>query len=257
MRVGGDFMHARLLLPGTFAIFLPWSFSHRPRATVTFGVLALSWLAWLIAGFTLLSPRPDHGGIADERAFYTKRAKRENPITLDDYAAYQVVTYGRMLREHSTPGKSPPILLDVIQQQRARLRPGLPWQIVAPHFDVGMYSFAAGPDCYIVDRRGLADPLASRLALETRARPGHEKVLPQSWIWARFADPATLTDPAPQQAARALSCAPLVSLFTAISAPLTFDRALANVRESIALTRLRFSADPARALQTLCARDVE
>lgn len=96
VRVGGDFMHGRMLLPGLFAFLLPAAVLLRPLARtgrMAFVVrtslvgAALGWC--LVCGLTFRLPYtgvegPD--GIADERGYYVNAARNTNPVTASDFA---------------------------------------------------------------------------------------------------------------------------------------------------------------------------
>ncbi len=142
LRVGGDFMHGRLLLPALFALAaaapgVEFGWARATKATLgpdpapalpeaTAGhppaggsgtavrraaqwALGLGVVVW--AGVSCTSLRLERGrvirdGIADERAFYTAEAGREHPITLDDFAATASVITGRALRAEAAAGAS-------------------------------------------------------------------------------------------------------------------------------------------------------
>ena len=53
-------------------------------------------------------------------------------------------------------------------------------------------------------------------------------------------------------ARKALSCDPLHAYLSAITAPLTFSRAMADIGDSLGFTTMHFSADPAVAVVQLC-----
>ena len=122
--------------------------------------------------------------------------------------------------------------------------------------NIGLLGFAAGPDVFVADLYGLADPIASRLRLEERIRAGHEKTLPWTWMVARFADPAhwpaDVDTSAAIEAERALGCDGLARVLRDVTRPLTFGNVLSNVRDSFANTRLRFEPQPAAAASELC-----
>jgi hypothetical protein len=142
-----------------------------------------------------------------------------------------------MLDDGATPG--PPL------DKRVRA------DVVAGSANVGLTGFAAGPGVHLVDRLGLGDPLAARLGLASRGRPGHERLLGQEWLLARFAAPAA-DDPLPVRQARvALGCGPLRALFQAIESPLSADRFVQNLAVAWSLDQLSIPADPAEAT-TLC-----
>jgi arabinofuranosyltransferase len=126
-------------------------------------------------------------------------------------------------------------------------------QLMAPRWNVGVTGYLAGLTVALVDKNGLSDPIASRLRLETRGRPGHEKSLPNAWVIARFASSTTTDlDRAVVAARAALACGDLAELRSAVEAPLTLERFLKNVRQAWRLYRLRIPADPVAAQRELC-----
>jgi arabinofuranosyltransferase len=138
-----------------------------------------------------------------------------------------------------------------------RLAPAVPGpvRLVAGLSHVGVLGYVAGADVHIVDRLGLADPIASRLVLSQRGRPGHEKTLPDAWIVARFGNLGIVADAfrAGPAAAAALGCGDLAHLLRAVEDPLTVSRFLENMREAWTFHRLRIPADPTAARDQLCA----
>src|SRR5436309_1474371 len=98
-RVGGDFMHGRLLLPSLFGLLLP-------VATVLVPIPALrGWRGATLAGLALwaavcaLSLRvpyagagvPGPWGIADERGFYTHHMGMEHPTRIAHYLRHPFI----------------------------------------------------------------------------------------------------------------------------------------------------------------------
>jgi arabinofuranosyltransferase len=128
-------------------------------------------------------------------------------------------------------------------------------RLVVPVSNIGILGYIAGSDVHVVDRMGLADPIAARLVLAARDRPGHEKLLPWEWVVARFADPDEGRGrfPGTPAALRALQCGELASLVRAVYGPLTPSRFAANIRDAWALSRLRIPADPVEAGKRFCS----
>jgi arabinofuranosyltransferase len=265
IRVGGDFMHGRFFLPSLFGAILPLAMVALPVPRLAGwrglarGALALGVLGWALAcGLWMRWP---HGpeinpvGIADERLYYVSRTRRSNPITIADYLDmdHDWVRQGLLLRER---GQDRPRVLLVGRREfplAATVHPDV--ALVSAVGNPGGQGYAAGLDVHLVDRLGLGDPIAARLRLEKRTRPGHEKELPGAWAIARFSHPAEAGADSPEVVAarEALACAPLAELLRAVEEPLTVSRFLRNVRLSWPLTRLRIAADPFRARRNLCA----
>jgi len=279
VRAGGDFMHARMLLPGLFGLLAPVA-AVVPRRRAEYAAAALV-LAWCLVCAVLLRPDywnsgdySDVGVLAHERGFYAALAGTPNPVTLEDYRAFVWPAQGRALRERARRREavlsfkaSNPEGPAVPPDSPAVRRNGIGVFVGATQ--VGLTGYAAGPEVWVVDRLGLGDPVGSRVRLEVRGRPGHEKVLPLPWIFARFgADPALAPAPVDPQAVAAagsvLTCVrrpgrgeaageiALRDLIAAVSEPLTPSRFLINVRSAPKLTALRFSGDPVRAARESC-----
>jgi hypothetical protein len=134
----------------------------------------------------------------------------------------------------------------------------VPARGVAARPSVGIIGYATGSQISIFDQLGLANPLASRVRIRHRGRPGHEKSLGYAWAVARYAQPdAPLSPDAPpaQQVAdarAALACPTLRHLEQAVNRPLTPGRFLDNLWHAWGYTRLRFDASPATARRELC-----
>ena len=260
-RVGGDFMHGRLLLPALFAVMMPVAVVD--ARSWWRGALLVGVLPWaVLCGTDLRVPyvvSPD--GIADERAFYSISARERNPVQVDSYAPMVLHADGQEAKRlASTPGASLGWRTDRVLPVYTSmpLRDGLPASDAFVASNLGITGVLAGPSVHIVDPSGLADPFASRVLVPTRGRPGHEKGLPLAWVIARFGDPAA---PPPEgvsaqdvdAARRALRCGALHDLEVATTAPLTPGRFVRNIRLAIQLRHFRFSSDPSAAVARFCA----
>ncbi len=252
--VGGDFMHARLLLPDLFTMLLPVAVigvDTAPRFIAAGAVVV--WA--LVCAFALRVPYDRVGphGIADERAYYVAIAHRPHPITLSDYRQYPGAALALIEQAQITRGD---LMLQKLEE--IPLRAGLPADTVVVGYSIGIFGYIFGTDVHVVDFYGLADPIAGRLELARRGRPGHEKVLPEAWVVARFADPAArlppdAPDPAAVAAARAaLSCDGVQRLLAAVTDPMTPGRFVRNAFEAFRLHRFRIPPDPVVARARLC-----
>jgi arabinofuranosyltransferase len=139
------------------------------------------------------------------------------------------------------------------------LRPDVPFHSGYVAGNLGITGIVAGTQVHIVDPSGLADPIAARLRLRVRGRPGHEKQLNLAWIVARFADPRVsipegTSAPAVETARRALSCGRLPEVEAAATRRLTIARFLHNIGVSWRLRSFRLDPDPAVATAQLCGR---
>jgi arabinofuranosyltransferase len=286
VRLGGDYMHARMLLPGLFAVLMPVAVvaAKRRWATALLAAVIVPWA--VVCALTLRAPAepakpPTDLQVNDQRRRYAEVWGYRDPVTLGDYAAVATMRPGLQVRQGRelaalAESKKAVVLSYTSDRNRfgERSRHPLPLEGVVPRPDsgsavvartgsIGRIGFAAGLGVHIVDRNGLADPLAARLRLPPRRppRPGHEKNLPEEWALARFAVPTTekgrrmlANDPDVQAARRALACAPLRELSAATTAPMSAGRFLANGAYALREPSLRFAPEPPVAARELCER---
>lgn len=265
VRLGGDFMHGRFLLPATFAFIAPAAAIgidlRSSAASVGRGVTTILVVAWAVVCATSLrvpyDGRIGPEGITDERGYYAAIAGDVHPVTLDDYGGTWYAAFGRRVADRldgdrvllvSSPGR--------FDARELALGADVEADVVVVAENVGILGYAANPQVRLVDALGLGDPIAARLDLADRGRPGHEKRLSLEWVVARFVDPGSSAvpgDPEKVEAARrALRCRPLVELQKAVSDPLTPGRFLRNIAASSRLTMLRIPPDPVEAAARLC-----
>jgi arabinofuranosyltransferase len=274
-RVGGDFMHARMLLPTTFVILLPVSvMAVRGRQWYLVAVIA-SWAfvcgLWLRPPYsvalatgaraaTAAVPYDRSTGIDDERLFWVRTAGTAHPVTLDDYRSHDVFARdGTRVAQWVATGRRG-LLLDPRYSERSlvRLRRGVKARIIVSSGALGLFSYAAGDQVEVVDEYGLASPLAAHQRLVARGRPGHEKALSNAWLLAEYADPRAAVAPkvAPREVAaarRALACAPLRTLISDETRRLTPATAVDDLGVAWSASSFRFAPDPVAAAQQTCS----
>ena len=276
VRGGGDFMHARLLLPSLFAVVAP-------AATVAIRgrtVLVLGLLPWAtLSLFAFEPPRftPDQlSTVNDHRSALHTMLGARNLVTNEDFGfAPGGVNYFEFDEDHRLYYGQTPLEID---GRPVPLAPGAPDRVLLA-YGVGAISYFAGPDTYVLDMLGLGDTLSARLELDERGTlPGHEKALPTAWVWARYIDPSVDPDPtlfgppviladvsptldprhegelaAEINAAHAvLECADVMDLTESAKAPLGLRRVLDNLSHSIRSFTLRIPPRPTDAQRTVC-----
>jgi arabinofuranosyltransferase len=275
IRVGGDFMHGRLLLPSLFSLLLPVSvvYCTRSRGRIVWMVAIAIWA--LVCAMELRVPYEGaiaRTGIADERGYYTRMAKVRNPITADDYANMPFARQGHALRqvaERCRSRRERVVLVDLANDPAlgalpSRMSQGLPIakdvsdaiDVVAIRWSIGLCGYLAGPHVHLIDRRGLSDPVGARLSLERRGRPGHEKVMNNEWMIARFADLGAVEDSRVLAAARALSCGDLQELSHSVRGPLTLTRFATNVFIAWKSKEMRIPTEPQASVDKFCSNHV-
>jgi len=271
VRVGGDFMHGRLLLPALFAILAPVAVVPVQRSRLAVLLVAPWALICLIAFRPTVSVNGVHN-ILDERnnALLFLKGKR-HPVTLQDH-----LTSATRLRRGLRPGLYLQGGLVLVDGRPVPVKPGGP-QAVVLVFNAGVPSYAVGPDTYVVDLRGLGDGFTARLRTEKRVRPGHDKLLPTTWLAARFLKPGATVphdlavllaaaggrpsdanlgasdfDREARLGRLALRCGDLRELTRATDGRLTPGRVANNFLDAVRLYRLAVDPDPARAFLDLC-----
>jgi arabinofuranosyltransferase len=258
-RVGGDFMHARLVLPGLTALIAPVAvtvFSRKLIQVVTSAII----IVWSLVSIAFLRSIDD--------APITFIGSPRNGVTLSDYG-WQ--SGGPSFRWFNGPG----VYFDgqlVAAPRSVRLPP-----VVSAEFGVGMSSYALGPDAYVLDMLGLGDAFTSHLRLGRRGVIAHEKPLPRPWVAARLlapdarvgeadfplpefflARPLDRPDtPFPERvdAARtALTCGRLDELLDDVGDRLSVGVFVRNVFDAFGNSRLRISPEPSDAVEQFCNR---
>jgi arabinofuranosyltransferase len=265
-RVGGDYMHARLLLPSFFSIGMAvWSAPkrgtfRRPLLLPAAGIVIWSTVCVAVLRYTAYTT-VQPSGIANERAFWVAQAGRPNPVDLSDYAGSPLFRIGLRARVASyASGDKQELGLGIAPVGALRLLPAsspLPFHLAIPLYNAGIAADEAGSRVYVFDSLSLANPIGAHTALVARSRPGHEKLIGGVWEVARFGSPGLRSAPgisalALADARKALRCAPLSSYLRAITRPLTFTGALSNMLHAYTYTTMSYSVDPLVAVSQLC-----
>ncbi|MEV2251421.1 hypothetical protein AB0I94_12720 [Streptomyces sp. NPDC050147] len=248
IKVGGDFMHGRMFLPGLLLMLLPVFLVPVTRAwtiaTVGVGLWAVACASLLRVPY---EGRIGPGGVADERGVYVRQNAAAHPLH-HDFAGYPgTVAYARLVRE-ADRANTPSLLL-----ARTPATADSP-TVTGVYSTLGFNGTVVPLDGAALDPIGLAYPLAAH-SERIDGRVGHDKRLPDTWIFAdrgRGPLPDGL-DPAGVAAARrALDCGPLAELRAATRDPMTPGRFLRNVTGVWERTSFRFPNDPVRAERQLC-----
>jgi arabinofuranosyltransferase len=276
VRLGGDFMHARLLLPGLFAIFavlplvsIDWRATRYARWLPLASCGAV--YGWCVVCATLLRPsETNDGDIGDERGWHARQAQMFNPTRVEDFVAFPFHRYATELKQRlelSCPDPSRDCARVLITERRdgelddhapvatLPLAAGAtPDHIigVAASRPLGITSAVLGLHVSLVDFYGLADAVGARQRLQERGRPGHEKRWNTYWVAAKYAAKGSTSDGRVGNARRALDCGALAELRRAINEPLGWARFWQNVRSAYSFHRLRVPASTREAKQELC-----
>lgn len=286
LRVGGDFMHGRMLLLPLFALLLPVAvvpLADLRRVTPRFDLLAAVGLsvlsAWAVS--TVIAGHPidwetdyEELGIVDERDFWTYATFREKgnpPLVADDFGtalamndyvdvAQQAMTEDAgLMSQILTGSESAPFSWTTTPRIPREAAAGDPSGLATLpptvyHVNLGMTSMNAPLEMRVLDTVGLTTPLAARQPRDPDARVGHDKWLPHEWQAADTAVPVEnlhgwYDREAATLARQALQTPALAELMATYREPMSLDRFLANIRFSLTDGRtLEFSLDPAEVI---------
>jgi arabinofuranosyltransferase len=254
VRVGGDFMNARLLMPSLFAIAAPVAVAP-VRKQFLGAMLVVPWAIVALVGLRSVDDQP--------RAFDKSTT---NAVTLADLG------WGRNGPYRAQFNRTGVYFTGLLLPARAK--PGEPARVVAG-YGIGEVGYALR-DAYVLDLLGLADPFTAHLRLKHRGIVAHEKPLPLPWIAARLTAPAPAlraSDFPPQGfalaidepdhvpfgervvwARRALDCVTLRDFFAEYRSPLTIGRFVDNLGASFSNWNFRIPPEPRAANEGLCRR---
>ena len=248
-RVGGDFMHGRMLLPAVFSVALPVMAVPLQRWTALPVIAMAAWAAFCVLG---LRPAYDTLGpnwIANERLYYVLIVDRPHPVTPEDFVDHPVAPEG-VAALAAAPGPSLALpgpgpdglrwwLLDTAGGDD---RDSILW------LNLGVTGELAPLDTRVLDGVGLVNPLAAHATGIPDGRIGHDKDLPPEWLVADSTAPTTdpgFVDPAGVEAARrALACPRTVELLESVRAPMTAERFWRNLVGAWDRTQYRYPRDP-------------
>jgi arabinofuranosyltransferase len=176
--IGGDFMSGRFFAAPLLVCTLLLCLRLKSRTALWLTAAAALALMSISPSPTLLPPGErklgmDHHGIADERGFYFQ-------------------TTGLIHYRRGEPYPSHPYFKDGLRFRDSR-------HPAAVNRYVGFFGFAAGPERFVIDPIGLADPLLSRLPVSDplRWRIGHfERTLPEGFLASVGSGDNLVADPA-------------------------------------------------------------
>ncbi|MGW2225371.1 hypothetical protein [Streptomyces formicae] len=259
VRLGGDFMHGRMLLPGLFLLLLPVWALPRGRAVVAAGVALAVW-----AGCCLLLWRPPvvsaSGEIWDTHVGYQRATRDPFPVgqrVHGDRPTRYRAEIARALRADrpllvvETSYNRPALALPLARERRVPVAGAMGF--------LGHNGIVVPLQGLAVDPLSLAHPLGAHMERSATARAGHEKPVAPAWLVADLTDPGVPlprgVDPRAVAAARhALTCGPLPELRDSVRAPMSPGRFWRNLAGSWQRTAFRFPADPRAAERALCPR---
>ncbi|MCT1640491.1 MULTISPECIES: arabinosyltransferase [Dietzia] len=286
-RVGGDFMHGRVLLPSLFLILLPVAVVPLPVGPargsadasvrrVAVPVTAAAWLVvigWAVTVQVVEDPfreEPESitsAGIVDERQFYIQRTGHRHPLLADDYLDFpRMRALVRDVSRNETGAVFLPVpgfqdRWDVVAYDHPM--PGLaPFELpedpvkTVVFLNLGMTSMNLPLDVGVYDTVGLASPLAAHTDRMEDGRIGHDKFLPYDWVLAQrqvienpVNFPRWIDVNWVNQAEVALQCPATQALIESYSAPLTPERRWSNLVNAFSFAEYRINRIPAYEVQ--------
>ncbi|WP_422626417.1 flagellar motor control protein ZomB [Rhodococcus sp. (in: high G+C Gram-positive bacteria)] len=269
LRVGGDFMHGRVLLPPLFCLLVPVAVvpvrlperGEPRRATTVAGAVGGLWLVTVVwsafaAGTTGMTEGAVVGrsGIVDERAFYALNTGHAHPIRAEDYLDYPRM---RAMVEAIDRTPSGGLLLPTSSFDT--------WDVVPPpepippggaghtvyFLNLGMTSMNVPLDVRVIDQMGLAYPLAAHTERLEDGRIGHDKILYPDWVVAESGMvnlhpwlPGYLDEDWVAQAEVALTCPQTQEVLDSSRAELTWPLFKRNLRNAFDYATYRFDRVP-------------
>lgn len=269
VKVGGDYMHARMWIPVTFALLLPVLMLPTGRAYRTESIGAALLAVWALYAGPCLRP-PYHGqefgprGVVDERGYEAIAYAGDPDLTTTDS---RTRNHPELPRLNSLLGNRDRTL---VMTNGGHANAGLwtmpmsrsvPDRIGLVFDNMGVAAAVMPLDGTVIDVNGLASPLAGHLLLQQRGRPGHEKRLSAAWVLAEYADPAAIiamndtkevTKAQAFAARHALSCGVLKELLESVDEPMSMGRFWRNLTGSLSRTTLRIPVDPFVAEREFC-----
>lgn len=268
LRVGGDFMHGRMLLLPLFALLLPVMAIPLTRRLGAVTLAVSLWAGAVVAKSHALDLdvlEDDGNGIIDERSFWswaTSGGGHVAPQTAEDFLSWKLMnTWPEALENaHRTDAAqlelgargTDPVELYWYPRPRTAEQTDLNYLPLSLYMlNLGMTSMNAGLDTRVLDTVGLATPLAARMPRDPEGRIGHDKMLPLEW---QIADTAVDVNSLPnwvdkkgvRQARAALRTPEISELLATSREPMSADRFWSNVRYSMTQGRsLQLDDDPA------------
>lgn len=254
VRVGGDFMHARFLLPDTFALVLPAAVVGITLGRRQLALAAVAFMAgWgvVVANSVRISYAGgiSESGLSDEHGWWASQAQSQQILTREQWVLSPQAQAGIRARQDLEAG------LSYLETYGARQDTIDGEGIYLARTNLGIISVMAGLGVNVIDMYALSDPVTARAVMDPDvvgdARVGH-LTRPAEWRTARYVRVEPDEPQKVKDARRALQCGDLALLQEAISDEMTPSRFLTNVGLAPRLTFFTFPADAAAARAQLC-----
>ncbi|MEU3623755.1 hypothetical protein [Amycolatopsis coloradensis] len=252
-RVGGDYMHGRMLLPSLLLLLLPVLAVPLGKWTalplLVLGVWAVVSGGWLRAPSAIEHKIGAHA-ITDSRVFWVDTTAKSHPILAEDAAL--APGYLPELAK-AMEGKQGPVVV-VSVDHRWLVVPARERTVVSSPGPLGFPGMLLPYDYKVVDDIGLAGPLASHSISVPGWPMGHDKLLSVAWAIADAGRgtpeelSAAIEGAVPGEeiasARRALARPEIQEMLASVRAPLTGNRFWENLVHSVGRSSLRYDRDP-------------
>ncbi len=238
VKSGGDYLHARLLLPSLFALLapvaaVPWS-RKLLAPVVVVGIWALVAAGFLRPaihnGFVPLTDR----GVAEGRDLMTSLTRPgHRPIRAEDF----IFVDGPLAKRLQERGEK----ALVINTAKQPILDATPQRTTLVSLASGISGYLAGPDVLVHEYNSLGDPVGSHMPPNPDSGPGHRKRKGYPWVIALTTRPGVTAGFDPQRiaAARAaLRCGALRDLVASTEDPMGVGTFWSNLTGAVGRTRL-------------------
>jgi arabinofuranosyltransferase len=251
VKSGGDYLHARLLVPSLFALLAPFAaVPWHKRLLAPFAVVGV----WAVVAIVVLRPSIHVGFVpVTEHRIVEGRVLMENltkpghrPVLADDF----IFTDGPLAKRLQERGER----ALVINTAKRPILDATPARTTLVALASGISGYRAGPDVLVHEYNSLADPVGSHMPTNGTGA-GHRKRKSYPWVIALTTRPGVDAGfPAAKvDAARAaLRCGALKSLVESTEAPLTLGRFWSNFTGAVGRTNVVVPTDEAAAERTFC-----
>ncbi|MBU5654455.1 hypothetical protein ACW675_00995 [Corynebacterium aurimucosum] len=260
LRVGGDFMHGRMLLLPLFAALLPVFVM--PLKELVSALAAVFCAVWAVVIVLRGHPMDWEAyeqplSIVDERDFWTYATNREAgypPRSAKDYLGMKFMRGYEEAGEKLVDGDALATIYvedeekDLLNWLTVPREPGMDEPPTVYLVNLGMTSMNAPLNVRVLDTIGLATPLAARMPREEGGRVGHDKHLDVEWQAAQTGADIEYLPPwydkdKTRQARAALASPEVQELIASYSEPLTRERFLKNLTFSLTSGRTLMLSD--------------
>lgn len=263
LKVGGDFMHGRMMLPPLFCFLLPVMVLplrlDRKRRDRLIPLVAFStivvWAA-IAANASVQTHTIGRSGIVDERAFYSLNSGHAHPILAEDYLDYRSGWMRSMIKDIKATPNGALLVNGPMFTSWTVVPPPLPVKRGgAGHtvyfLNLGMTSMNVPLKVRVIDPEGLAYPLAAHSDRLKEGRIGHDKSLPADWVVSDLGmvnrHPWTLwylDEDGLKEAEVALTCPETRKLVYSYRGPITVARWWQNFKHAFEFAKYRIDRVP-------------